>query len=369
MIQEPEKQLKTYFKDEISALLFDGWIRYYETDDETFLGDMVRSYFAQAPDSVRKDSIDLFLTAEEKLHQFSSLPPMIFFAVSYSDIRQFRFLVGLGAPVKAVCCLKPDLTALTFPQSVSILSAENLTEYLHSFPSSADFLFVFTGSGTKSVSNIGNLLKQNGISPSRIISVRQIWDDTYTDLTGCYFDSNLIKLNHQECFVDGGSLDLFHAHRFSRKTKGYYQAIYAFEPDPCAFNECRQNLALFDNRLHLLNAALWDSNTTINFQSAQADSRYCPEGTISVQAVSLDHIMKDCHPTMIKLHLEGSELPALRGATKTIRRCHPKLAIVLGHQKEDIITIPTEILHIDPTYRFYLRHYSSGITETVLYAL
>jgi hypothetical protein len=71
---------------------------------------------------------------------------------------------------------------------------------------------------------------------------------------------------------------------------------------------------------------------------------------------------------LIKMDIEGSELSALRGATSTIRRCRPKLAISLYHRSEDFFAIPSWIDSLDLGYRFFLEHYSIHHEETVLFS-
>ena len=73
--------------------------------------------------------------------------------------------------------------------------------------------------------------------------------------------------------------------------------------------------------------------------------------------------------TFIKMDIEGAELEALRGAESIIRKQRPKLAICVYHKPEDIWTIPMYILSLQNDYRLFLRHYSFGDTETVLYAI
>lgn len=69
------------------------------------------------------------------------------------------------------------------------------------------------------------------------------------------------------------------------------------------------------------------------------------------------------------MDIEGSELAALRGAEKTIKKSKPKLAICVYHKPEDLITIPQFISSLVPEYKFFLRHHQYISWDTVLYAI
>lgn len=71
----------------------------------------------------------------------------------------------------------------------------------------------------------------------------------------------------------------------------------------------------------------------------------------------------------IKMDIEGSEAAALRGATDTLRRFRPKLAISLYHRPEDLRQIPLWVDNLRLGYRLYLDHYTIHLEETVLYAV
>jgi CDP-glycerol glycerophosphotransferase len=55
---------------------------------------------------------------------------------------------------------------------------------------------------------------------------------------------------------------------------------------------------------------------------------------------------------LIKMDIEGSEIPALQGALQTIRRFRPKLALCLYHKWDDVLTIPRFISELGIPYRF-----------------
>ena len=89
---------------------------------------------------------------------------------------------------------------------------------------------------------------------------------------------------------------------------------------------------------------------------------------VKVQVTAMDEVIKD-RVSFIKMDIEGAELRALRGAKYLIQKYKPKLAISIYHKPEDIIDIPNYIVDLVPEYKFYIRQYSYGYCETVLYAI
>ena len=69
------------------------------------------------------------------------------------------------------------------------------------------------------------------------------------------------------------------------------------------------------------------------------------------------------HVDYIKLDIEGAELDMLHGATKTITRWKPKMAISAYHKKEDLWTLLPYIKSLRPDYEFAFRHYRIDCTN------
>lgn len=70
----------------------------------------------------------------------------------------------------------------------------------------------------------------------------------------------------------------------------------------------------------------------------------------------------------LKFDVEGAELPILKGAVKTLKEFKPKLAVSLYHCDSDFDAIPRFLDSLQCGYEFHLGHYSTGRSETVLYA-
>ena len=67
------------------------------------------------------------------------------------------------------------------------------------------------------------------------------------------------------------------------------------------------------------------------------------------------------------MDIEGSESLAIQGAKETILKYHPRLAICVYHKGTDYIEIPKRVLEIRDDYDVFLRHYTEGINETVMF--
>lgn len=100
------------------------------------------------------------------------------------------------------------------------------------------------------------------------------------------------------------------------------------------------------------------------FVSEEGTSSYSELRTLQIRSIdSLDIPVKGT--LYIKMDIEGSELAALKGAIKTIKKHHPYLAICLYHRKNDLINIPLFINSLGLSYNFHLR----GGYHTILWAI
>lgn len=156
--------------------------------------------------------------------------------------------------------------------------------------------------------------------------------------------------------------------------------VYSFEFIPGNIAMMRKNIKLnpeLEDRIKIAQNALW---------SESGKSLYChdngPGSSINrerneyynteVKVVSIDDFVASNELSkvdFIKMDIEGSELPALKGAENTLRKYKPKLAISLYHKPEDFRDIPEFIKSLDLGYEFHLDHYTIHAEETVLYAI
>ena len=100
------------------------------------------------------------------------------------------------------------------------------------------------------------------------------------------------------------------------------------------------------------------SHFDVNIGASKINS----DGTLKAQLTTLDSYVQDHHldsVDFIKMDTEGAELSILKGATNTITRFKPILALSAYHKPEDIFTLAQFIKSIRPDYEFAFRHYGS----------
>ena len=194
---------------------------------------------------------------------------------------------------------------------------------------------------------------------------------TASPLISQYFDSKIIKLTSAETFVDCGMYTGDTAKQFFKQVDEKYTHYYGFEPDKKNYIIANSNLTGKQN-VTLISKGLYNSETRLRFNGNITSSSGFDEAGCGdfVEVTSLDlYFTEKPIPSFIKMDIEGMELQALRGAKNIIREYKPKLAICAYHKPEDPYTLLELIKSYRIDYKFYLRHYTNSIYETVLYAV
>jgi FkbM family methyltransferase len=189
-------------------------------------------------------------------------------------------------------------------------------------------------------------------------------DDSSTQ----YFDQELIKCDGADVFVDLGGYDGDTVEKFIDYSNGEYKKIYLFEPDINLLQKAKVRLA--DSRdIEFIEAGAYSEDGELRFSaSGRTNGSISETGELKISVRRLDTCL-DCVPTFIKMDIEGAEAEALKGAAKLIKAAKPKLAIVCYHFAHDVWSLTNLIKNINPSYKFYLRHYSETGLESVIYAI
>ena len=179
-----------------------------------------------------------------------------------------------------------------------------------------------------------------------------------------YFDP-VVPLSDMEVFVDCGGFDGDTALEFCARNPEY-KRIYVFEPSLPNFQRAAERLRGRKN-VFLIPLGVSNAKGTLSFDSSSGSaSSVTVTGGTTIDVVSIDEYVEE-PVTYVKMDLEGWEMNALSGTRRHILEEHPKLAISVYHQSSDLWRIPEFVLGLRGDYNVYLRHYSEGWSETVMY--
>ena len=179
-----------------------------------------------------------------------------------------------------------------------------------------------------------------------------------------YFEDFLNLKQAGESFIDVGSFDGFTSLDFIKRCP-QYSSVHIFEPEPSNLELIKSKLSANKN-IYYHDFGLSDKEEVVNFISNGSSSRISTEGDLQVKLKKLDDQFSKPF-TFLKMDIEGGELKALQGAKKLIAQFKPRLAISVYHRFSDFWVIPKEILSLSVDYKIYLRHYTEGVDETVMF--
>lgn len=186
-----------------------------------------------------------------------------------------------------------------------------------------------------------------------------------------YFDRTFFDFSASGVYVDCGGYNGDTALEYALVCPEY-KKIIVFEADPTCIDKAkvRLNGLAKDDSVVFIEAAVGDQNGTVCFaqNNCAGDGAVTAErADIVVRQQTIDELEQDV--TFIKMDIEGSEYKALKGAEKTIQRCHPDLAICVYHKPHDLWQLITYIDNMGCGYEYALHHFGgTHFFDTVLYA-
>lgn len=184
-----------------------------------------------------------------------------------------------------------------------------------------------------------------------------------------YFGLDFMPLSREEILVDCGAFTGDSLRCFVEAVGGQYAKIWAWEPDPKNITELKSCIEVADlKNVTVVPCCAYSRKGGVCFDfQGTATSFVTRGGGATVACDSIDKICGDA--TLIKMDVEGSEMDVLLGASETIKRHKPKLAVAVYHRREDIIEIPRFIQALRSDYIFRLRIHKDVADDVVLYAM
>lgn len=179
-----------------------------------------------------------------------------------------------------------------------------------------------------------------------------------------YFEE-FLHLGYKEIFVDVGGVDGNTTELFCKRNPNY-EKVFFFEPSLSNLAKARSRLSSYRS-VEFIQLGLSDSFGKLWFNpDGGSSSSISKSGSCQIDVTTLDEYV-DRKVTFIKMDIEGWELKALQGAKRHIIADHPKLAIAVYHHPEDFHRIFEFIFSLRKDYEVFLRHYTEGWSETVMY--
>ena len=168
-----------------------------------------------------------------------------------------------------------------------------------------------------------------------------------------------------ETFVDAGGFDGDTSEGFAKRYPDY-QKIILFEPSAKNMAAARKRLEGYRD-IDYRPIGLSDASDTLGFDpDAGSASAIGHSAHTTIQVDTLDDTVAE-PITFIKMDLEGWELKALRGSHRHLAQERPKLAIAVYHDSPDFRLVHQLVNQFGHDYRCYLRHYTQGWSETVMF--
>lgn len=175
----------------------------------------------------------------------------------------------------------------------------------------------------------------------------------YLDLIECSKGEvfrDILQL-HNESYLDLGAYRGDTVDEFLHYTDGY-TLITAVEPNPKNYGKLCEHLTTI-NDAEALNAGIADQAGVMYVtKGAGRMAALNAEGGVEVPVTTVDAI--DCHPTYIKVDIEGMEDKMLSGAVNTLRS-KPKLNLAAYHRTGDFFELILRLHKLNPDYRIFLR--------------
>lgn len=183
-----------------------------------------------------------------------------------------------------------------------------------------------------------------------------------------YFE-NFLKFENVMTFVDGGGFDGETTISAFKKFKNLSKVFY-IEPFPLSMEISKKRLIDFKGeKIIFYETAISDKIEKKYITNDKGSANHLSNtGNLMVKVNTLDNLILE-KIDYLKLDVEGSELSALLGAKNLITKNKPIIAVCVYHDQNHFWQIPNYLLNINLNYKVYLRHYTEGIYETVMYFL
>jgi len=191
------------------------------------------------------------------------------------------------------------------------------------------------------------------------------------------------RRNPNEIFVDCGGYVGDTIEQYLWKREGAFNKIISFEVDESNYRAMRYrierlrkewNIKEDEIQAYLLGVGKSNAQSSVQmYDKEHGLGSKIIENSVNIEdikkckIISLDTFLKTKYH-FLKADIESYEYDMLLGAEQGIKKYHPMLAICIYHNAVDLYSILPLIKAFVPEYKFSIRHHSSELSDTVLYA-
>lgn len=181
-----------------------------------------------------------------------------------------------------------------------------------------------------------------------------------------YFEYDLFPALPNEVFVDCGACGGSSLSGFLTKKRKTFEHYYGIEPDITNYNHLTNYVKGLDDsishKMDCFHCGVYDKDGEEKFFVLHGPGTFAADiGTERVKTAKIDSILSGSRATYIKMNIEGSEVPALKGARNTIINYKPRMAIMGYHKTEDFWEVPLLMKQYRPDYKINLRSYMKNV--------
>jgi FkbM family methyltransferase len=160
---------------------------------------------------------------------------------------------------------------------------------------------------------------------------------------------------HNEIFIDAGAFVGDTLELFLFNKEGIFNKYYCFEPSFQYYSALLNRVKRLKIEWALPEDKIFCINAGVGYQKNNPS------------CIALDSFFNNEQITFIKADIEGAEIDMLSGAQYSIINNKPKIAIAIYHRCTDLYEIPLLLNKFVPEYKFFIRHHSFTLEDTVLY--
>jgi FkbM family methyltransferase len=179
-----------------------------------------------------------------------------------------------------------------------------------------------------------------------------------------YFE-DFLELEKGEVFVDVGGFDGDTTEALLNRWPNFRE-VHFFEPSISNMKHAQRRL-VEHHCLSYYQIGLSDKKGILGFCSSNGpSSAFSDSGDELIEVDTLDDCLNQ-EVSFIKIDIEGLEMQALNGARRHIACEKTSLAIAGYHKPDDLRLIFQFVKRLRPSCSVFLRHYTEGMSETILF--